>query len=180
MKYRGILFFLHIIHSWWKDRCRWSHNVRIKFKETKIAKYKMRKPSSIIASQNGKVAVVVSVCVVPYVVAVLLVTLINTKGKSDSCKREVFRSRSSAVLLINWLENVNIFALALVKMGHVLFHSVSHTVSSINFNKQIKLISMFQRLKFTINHGRSSTLPHYWRYNPMEHSSQWWTSREKV
>ena len=61
----------------------------------------MRKPSSIIASQNGKVAVVVSVCVVPYVVAVLLVTLINTKGKSDSCKREVFRSRSSAVLLIN-------------------------------------------------------------------------------
>ena len=113
-------------------------------------------------------------------VVVLLVTLINTKGKSDSCKREVFRSRSSAVLLINWLENVNIFALALVKMGHVLFHSVSHTVSSINFNEWIKLMLMFQRLKFTINHGRSSTLPHYWRYNPMEHSSQWWTSREKV
>ena len=56
-------------------------------------------------------------------VVVLLVTLINTKGKSDSCKREVFRSRSSAVLLLNWLENVHIFALVLVEMGYVLFHS---------------------------------------------------------
>ena len=41
-------------------------------------------------------------------VVLVVVTLINTKakGKSDSCKREVSRSRSSAVLLINMAFNL--------------------------------------------------------------------------